>query len=638
MKGNLRMTISYNKQSTNILRTKPFLKWVGGKTQMLEILHESMPLKYNKYIEPFIGGGALFFSLNKQGSIIADINDELINSYNVVQNDVDHLINTLSSMKNTEEDFYRIRALKVDELSEIERAARLIYLNKTCFNGLYRVNMLGQFNTPFGKYKNPNICDSDNLRLASEYLRNTTIIQGDYKQVLLNNANPGDFIFLDPPYIPVSEYSDFNRYTKEKFDHEEQVALADEVRRLHELGCFVLLTNSDHEKVHELYKDYEIKTYNTKRFINSNGNKRIGKDVLVKVMPKQIYNIGSLKTLPNPQYKKYPSTRYMGSKSKLLENIWSIASAFEFNSVLDLFSGSGVVSYMFKSNGKKVISNDYMTFTSEFAKAMIENNHTKLNKKDIEKLLERNIVTDSFVQDTFKDLYFSDEDNMFIDIIRTNIPKLSNGYKKALAKSAITRACMKKRPRGIFAYTGFRYDDGRRDVSMTLEEQFLRAIEEFNAAVFDNGQENKAKNMDSLNCHSHADLVYFDPPYYSTRSDNEYVRRYHFVEGIAKNWKDVEMQWETKTKKFKSYPSAFTTYKGAYDAFDMLFKRHRNSILLVSYSSNSLPTKDEILELMKKYKRYVDVVEIDYKYTFGNQGNSVGNNKNDVQEYIFLGY
>jgi len=605
---------------------------------MLDILYESMPLKYNKYIEPFIGGGALFFSLNKKDSIIADINDELITSYKIVQKDVDNLIETLSSMKNTEEEFYRIRALEVEGLSELERAARLIYLNKTCFNGLYRVNMGGQFNTPYGKYINPNICDSDNLRLASEFLKNTTIIHGDYKQVLIKNAQPGDLIFLDPPYVPISEYSDFTRYTKEKFDHEDQVILADEVKRLHELGCFVLLTNSDHETVHELYKDYEVKIYNTKRFINSKGDKRTGKDVLVKVMPKKIYNIGSLKTPLNPQYKKCPTTRYMGSKSKLLENIWDVASVFEFNSVLDLFSGSGVISYMFKSNGKKVISNDYMTFTSEFAKALIENNHTKLNKKDIEKLLEKNIVIDTFVQDTFKDLYFSDEDNKFIDIIRTNIPKLSNSYKKALAKSAITRACMKKRPRGIFSYTGFRYDDGRRDLFMTLEEQFLRAIEELNDSVFDNGQANKARNMDALDCYSHADLVYLDPPYYSTRSDNEYVRRYHFVEGIAKNWENVEMQWDTKTKKFKSYPSAFTTYQGAYDAFDVLFKRHRNSILLVSYSSNSLPTKDEILALMKKYKKYVDVVEIDYKYTFANQGNLVNNNRNDVQEYIFVGY
>jgi len=632
------MTIYCKEQSNNTLRIKPFLKWAGGKTQMLEVLYESMPLKYNKYIEPFIGGGALFFSLNKQDSIISDINDELINSYRVVQKDIDNLINALSSMKNTEEDFYRIRALKVEELSEFERAARLIYLNKTCFNGLYRVNMLGQFNTPYGKYKNPNICDSDNLRLVSGYLKNTTIINGDYKQVLLNNAKPGDFIFLDPPYVPVSEYSNFNRYNKEKFDYADQLALADEVRRLHELGCFVLLTNSDHEVVHELYKDYEIKIFNTKRFINSKGDKRIGKDVLVRVMPKKIYNIKSLINLSNPQYKKYPNTRYMGSKSKLLENIWDIASVFEFNSVLDLFSGSGVVSYMFKSNGKKVISNDYMTFASDFTKALIENNHTKLNEKDIEKLLEKNIVTDSFVQHTFKNLYFNDEDNKFIDIIRTNIPKLSNNYKKALAKNAITRACMKKRPRGIFTYTVFRYNDGRRDLSMTLEEQFLRAIEELNDAVFDNCQNNKTKNMDALNCHSHADLVYLDPPYFSTRSDNEYVRRYHFVEGIARNWENVEMQWATKTKKFKSYPSAFTTYKGAYDAFDTLFKRHRNSILLVAYSSNSLPTKDEILELMRKYKKNVNVVEIDYKYTFGNQGNSVGHNKNDVKEYIFLGY
>ena len=158
-----------------------------------------------------------------------------------------------------------------------------------------------------------------------------------------------------------------------------------------------------------------------------------------------------------------------------------------------------------------------------------------------------------------------------------------------------------------------------------------------NNAVFDNCRENKSLNKDSMAVNVKADLVYIDPPYYNPTSDNEYVRRYHFVEGLSRNWQDVEMQWETKTKKFKNYPTPFSTKNGAYDAFDQLFKKHRNSILVVSYSSNSVPTKDEMLTLLAKYKQDVEVIAIDHTYSFGNQGHKVNDNRNRVQEYIFIG-
>ncbi len=204
--------------------------------------------------------------------------------------------------------------------------------------------------------------------------------------------------------------------------------------------------------------------------------------------------------------------------------------------------------------------------------------------------------------------------------------------------SALIRACTKKRPRGIFTYTGFRYNDGRKDLKMSFQEQFLAAVKLINAAVFDNGRKNKSINKDSMTVNIKADLVYIDPPYFSPVSDNEYVRRYHFVEGLSKYWKDVEMQWETKTKKFKNYPTPFSTKKGCYEAFDKLFKKHMDSILVISYSSNSLPTKDEMLGILGKYKKEVEVVAIDYTYSIGNQGHKVNDNKNRVQEYIFIGY
>jgi DNA adenine methylase (dam) len=617
---------------------KPILKWAGGKQQLVEILLSSSPKQYNKYIEPFVGGGALFFALQPNKAIISDSNAELINLYQVVANNVEDLITILKDMKNTEEEYYRIRSLDTSKMSNIEQAARTMYLNKTCYNGLYRVNRKGKFNVPYGKYKKPNICDENNLRLASIVLKQSTIIHGDYKDVLHRYAEPGDFIFLDPPYLPISKYADFKRYTKEQFYEEDQLELAEEVDRLAEIGCNILLTNSNHPLVHRLYGKYKISIHQTKRYINSDASKRTGEDVLVKIEPKK-----KLIIVPKPvelpkQMEAFPATRYMGSKQSLVKDIWSVVSSFNFETVLDLFSGSCVVSYMFKTQNKQVFSNDYMAFSSCFAKAMIENNQYRLTDDDVKKLCAPNPNSDGFVTETFRDLYFCEEDNIFIDTVRANIRLLKNEYKKAIAQSALVRACLKKRPRGIFTYTGHRYNDGRRDLLLSLEEQFIEAVAQINSSVFDNGKANKARHGDAMDARFKADLVYIDPPYYSPLSDNEYVRRYHFIEGLVRDWKGVEMQWHTKTKKFKSYPTPFSSEKGAYDAFNQLFKRHRESILIVSYSSNSLPTKDDMLKLMAKYKAHVEVVEVDHRYSFGNQGHKVGDNKNEVKEYLFVGF
>ena len=183
-----------------------------------------------------------------------------------------------------------------------------------------------------------------------------------------------------------------------------------------------------------------------------------------------------------------------------------------------------------------------------------------------------------------------------------------------------------------------RYDDGRKDLQTSLKDHFLDAVAVINDAVFDNNQKNLSRRGDAMTIRSRPDLVYMDPPYYSTQSDNEYVRRYHFVEGIACDWQGVEMQWHTKTKKFKSYPTPFSTKTGAHSAFDRLFNKFKDSILIVSYSSNSLPTLDEMVALMAKYKQHVEVISIDYRYSFGNQAHKVNNNKNAAQEYLFVGY
>lgn len=625
-------------KNTYLKKPTPLLKWAGGKKQMLDILLKEAPKSYNKYIEPFVGGGALFFALENTNSIISDSNDELINLYKTVASDVEGVINMLNTMQNTEDFYYSVRAQNIEKLTDVERAARVMYLNKTCFNGLYRVNKKGEFNVPYGRYSNPNICDEVNLRSASEFLKNVKIEHGDYKTVLIEHAQTGDFIFLDPPYLPISKYSDFKRYTKEQFYEDDQRELAEEVSRLSDLGCHVILTNSNHPLIHELYKKYEISVYNTKRYISSNSDSRTGQDILVKVKPKKKFTVVKNEIILPEQMKLFPPTRYMGSKQNLLENIWNVASQFKFESVLDLFSGSGVVSYMFKTQGKQVFSNDYMKFSTTFSEALIENNKYTLTENDMNILLSEKSNIDKFVSTTFKDLYFVNEDNEFIDLVRNNIKLLSNKKKKALALAAITRACLKKRARGIFTYVGFRYDDGRRDLNISLKQQFIEAVEILNAAVFDNGKNNNSRNGDAMSCTQKADLVYIDPPYYSPLSDNEYVRRYHFVEGLACDWKGVDIQWHTKTKKIKSYPTPFSSQSGAKEAFNLLFKKHKDSILMVSYSSNSLPTKTEILDIMSKYKNNVEVIEIDHRYSFGNRSDKVNNNKNKVEEYLFVGY
>lgn len=615
---------------------KPILKWAGGKTQMLGELMPRVPKTYGRYIEPFFGGGALFFSLKPENAIIADSNPELINMYLQVAHHVDDVIECLQKYENTSEMFYEVRSLDWQTLPKAEAAARTIYLNKTCFNGLYRVNRSGQFNTPFGKYKNPKICDIDALRLASEALRKADILCGDYILVLEHYAQPGDFVFLDPPYLPISENSDFKRYTKEQFYEDDHVELAKMIGTLHERGCYVILTNSNHPLVHQLYEQYKIEVIQTKRHISCHGDTRKGEDVIVTIPPEKKKMVKSEPL--SDQVSLYPPTRFMGSKRKLLGEIWNVASRFEFDSVVDLFSGSGIVGYMFKSHGKTVISNDYMAMSATFTKAMVENNTVTLPIAEAEKLLIKKGEVDHFVSDTFKDLYYTDEENELIDILRTNIAAIDDQYKKAIAMTALIRACTKKRPRGIFTYTGHRYDDGRKDLQKTLSQQFLEAVEAVNNAVFDNHKANKSVNGDAMALDvEKPDLVYIDPPYYSPLSDNEYVRRYHFIEGLARDWKGVEIQEHTKTKKFKSYPTPFSTKNGAYEAFDKLFSKFSGSILIVSYSSNSLPTQEDMVALMKKYKEHVEVVPVDYKYAFGNQADAK-THRNSVQEYLFIGY
>ncbi len=271
----------YQSSFDGFIHRKPFLKWAGGKTQLISDLLTLIPNDFNKYIEPFIGGGALYFALNHRKSIISDSNEELITTYRAVRDDVFSVIELLDSYKNQEDFFYKIRALDTSKLSNIERAARLIYLNKTCFNGLYRVNKKGEFNVPYNKRSGVDFYNKDTLINASQALKNAKIYHSDYKETLALCAEKDDFVFLDPPYQPVGKYSDFKRYTKEFFYEADQIELAQKFYDLVNLGCKVILTNSAHPLILSLYKDFEIKIFESKRLISSNPSTRTGQDIVV---------------------------------------------------------------------------------------------------------------------------------------------------------------------------------------------------------------------------------------------------------------------------------------------------------------------------------------------------------------------
>lgn len=335
------------------------------------------------------------------------------------------------------------------------------------------------------------------------------------------------------------------------------------------------------------------------------------------------------------QFRRFPGTRYMGSKNKIILELWNYLREIEFDTFLDVFAGSNVVSYFMKTKGKKVITNDFMAISYYTSKAIIENESIKIDQNDLLMLLETPSNA-SFISETYKDLYFTDAENEFLDQVRANIELLENEYKKAIAISALVRACMKKRPRGIFTYVGHRYDDGRRDINKSLEDHFIDNISDFNNAVFDNDKNCEANNELGQRLEKTADLVYLDPPYYSSKSDNDYVRRYHFVEGLAKQWKGLEIQEHTITKKFKSYHSPFSKRDTSFEAFHYLIKKHRQSVIAISYSSNSIPTKEELTNILMKYKNNVSVQEIDHTYSFGNQNHKIGNKSNRVKEYLFI--
>lgn len=270
------------------LAVAPVLKWAGGKRRLLEQFRAHFPNQFGDYHEPFVGGGAVFFWLHKRGLLLDkavflnDINPELVNLYSVLRSDCERLIEELTKHKKLhgEEYYYQVRAQKLR--SPLKRAARLVYLNRTCFNGLYRVNSKGEFNVPMGRYKDPNICEEEKLRAAALALNGVHLSEGSYLSCV-ERAKPGDLVYFDPPYIPLNATAYFTSYTKENFSLRDQEQLAETFAQLARRGVKVLLSNSDTSEVRNLYKEFEQVQIYVSRAINSkaDGRRKIS-ELLIK--------------------------------------------------------------------------------------------------------------------------------------------------------------------------------------------------------------------------------------------------------------------------------------------------------------------------------------------------------------------
>ncbi len=255
-------------------RARPFLKWAGGKTQLLGALTKLVPSRFDRYIEPFVGGGALFFCLGPSPAVLSDSNLELIHCYRVVRDSPQELLCTLGEMSISKEYFYELREVRPESLDPVMRAARLVYLNKTCYNGLYRVNKRGRFNVPFGGQTSVRLADPGHLLKASRLLKQVDLRCEDYHSLLRDTVHEGDFVYLDPPYLPLGGHSDFKRYTRDFFYEADHRHLAALFAELSARGAFLLLSNAYHPAIKQLYQGFTMLEVQASRQINCKAERR----------------------------------------------------------------------------------------------------------------------------------------------------------------------------------------------------------------------------------------------------------------------------------------------------------------------------------------------------------------------------
>jgi len=323
----------------------------------------------------------------------------------------------------------------------------------------------------------------------------------------------------------------------------------------------------------------------------------------------------------------FPSTRFQGSKLKIVDWIWDAIKDLDFDTALDAFGGTGSVGYMLKKKGKKVTYNDILKFNWYIGLALIENDKVRLTEKDVDVILTRHNRTKypTFIYDTFKDIYFTDEENQWIDMVATNINLLDDIYKKALAYFPLFQACIIKRPFNLFHRKNLylRFSDVERNFGnkttwdTPFEIHFKKFVDEANNAVFSNEKQNNALNLDIFDIKGTFDLVYVDTPYISKKGVGvDYLDFYHFLEGLANysNWEEM-VDYRTKHKRIKGNGSVWIDKNKIFSAFDRLFERFKNNIIVISYRSDGIPSIEELIHLLKKYKSNVEELRRkNYKY------------------------
>jgi len=328
---------------------------------------------------------------------------------------------------------------------------------------------------------------------------------------------------------------------------------------------------------------------------------------------------------------KIPSTRYQGSKAKLVGWIWENIKDLDFSNAIDVFGGTGVVGYFLKQKGKQVYYNDYLMSNYYIGLALIENNNVKLSKREAEKLLteDSNYEYCYFIRDTFKDIYYTDEENKWLDIVVQNIRRMDDLYKKALAYYALFQACLVKRPFNLFHRRNLylRFADVKRTFGNKVtwdrpfEEHFVDFVNEINYLVYDNGKENKAYNLDVFEIEGDIDLVYIDPPYTSSKGVSvDYLSFYHFLEGLAdyENWKS-KINYRTINKRFYKNNNPWNNKNKIRRKFKELFEKFKDSILVISYRSDGIPSIEQIVSDVKTFKKRVRVYTFEnYKYVLSN--------------------
>lgn len=345
-------------------------------------------------------------------------------------------------------------------------------------------------------------------------------------------------------------------------------------------------------------------------------------------------HVGSGPPLPE-RVKDYPELRYMGSKRRLLPWIHGVLHTLDFETAADPFVGSGCVAYLLKSMGRRVVASDFLNFPTTLAKATIENSHYHLDGPALTRILAPVKNAPDFIERTFTGIFYTRGDLRFLDRVSHNIETLESGYQQALARAALIRSCLKKQPRGVFTVTGQRYDDGRRDLRLSIEEHFHEQVDAFNKVVFDNGRRHTVRRRDVFQRKPPAvDLVYLDPPYVPRSDDNCYIKRYHFLEGLSCYWRGLEIMKETKVRKIQKRFTPFSYRRTAIEAFDRLFRLYRDSIIVLSYSSNGYPNLEELEALLRRYKRQVATCERPHRYHFGTHDRV---ERAEVQEYLVVG-